>query len=216
MDVQDTTDNQTQSTNGNETSKGITPEAFAEVRASAKRLEAQNKKLAEDYAAATKRIQEVEKAKLEGSGDFKKLWEQERIMREELESKLTETKSSFVLTQKHFAAKDALIKAGLLPEALKMLDKETFDSIDVAIQNDRFEVKGTETLVAQWKQEYPFLFKNEKSAPNVNTGGTSGKAGPTGAVTADELYKIERKFGGRSDEYKTAVLQFAQSKVKNK
>lgn len=195
----------------------ITAEQFAEMSAATKRLEAQNKKLSEDYTAAQKRIAEVEKAKLEGSGDFKKLWETERDARAELEGKLAETKSSFVLTQKHFAAKEALLKAGLDPGALKMLDKETFDSLEVEIKNDRFEVRGAETLVTQWKQEYPFLFKAAAKAPNVNTGGTghSGFTG-TGEVTADELFKIERKFGGRSKEYTEAAMKFAENKAKNR
>lgn len=194
----------------------ITAEQFAELSANTKRLEAQNKKLSDDYNAAQKRIAEVEKAKLEGSGDFKKLWETERDSRAELEAKLAETKSSFVLTQKHFAAKEALLKAGLDPGATKMLDKETFDSLEVEIKNDRFEVRGAETLVAQWKQEYPFLFKTERSAPNLNTGGTghSGFSSGGGEITATELFTIERKFGGRSKEYTEAATKFAAQKAK--
>lgn len=193
----------------------ITPEQFAETQAAVKRLEAANKKLAEEYSAAQKKLADAEKAKLEGSGDFQKLWETERKTREEVEAKLAETKSSFVLTQKHIAAKDALIKAGLIPDAMKMLDRETFDALDVTIANDRFEVKGTDTLVAQWKQEYPFLFKSAAQPPNVNTGGVGSTYGGGGAdITADDLFKVERKFGVRSTEYKNAVIQFTQTKAK--
>lgn len=194
----------------------ITPEQFAELTATAKRLEAANKKLSDDYAAAQSKIKEIEKAKLEGAGDFKKLWDDERSLREAAEAKLTQTKSSFVLTQKHFAAKEALVKAGLNPEALKMLDKETFDTLDVAIHDDRFEVKGTETLVAQWKQDYPFLFKTASNPPNVNSGGTGagGQGGGGKDLTAGDVFEIERKFGQRSKEYKEAVVSFAAAKAK--
>lgn len=195
---------------------GPTAEQYAEVTATAKRLEAANKKLMEDFTATQAKLKEIEKTKLEGAGDFKKLWEDERKLREELESKNTEIKEKFVLTQKHMAAKDALVKAGLMPEAMKMLDRETFDDLDVSINDSRFEVKGTETLVAKWKQDYPFMFKSEKTAPNVNTGGTGNAAAAgTGVMTAAKLYEIERKskLGARDPEYQKAVAEFAKQRL---
>lgn len=203
---------------GDDQNKGPTPEQFAEAMNAVKRLEAANKKLTDDFNSAQTKLKDIEKAKLEGSGDFKKLWEDERKLREESESKLTELKSNFVLTQKHIAAKDAFIKAGMNPEAMKLLDRESFDDLDVSVNDSRFEVKGTETLVAKWKQEFPFMFKTEKTAPHVNTGGTGGgNPSNTGPMTAAKLFEIERKskLGSRDPEYQKAALEFAKQRAQS-
>lgn len=190
------------------------PTAILEMQTTLKKMQtdlANAKKEADEFK---RKAAELEKAKAEGAGDFKTLWEQERKLREEFEAKYQDTTSAFLQTQKHSAATEALVKAGLMPDAMKILDKETFDELQVEINEGRMKVNGVETLVSKWKQDYPFLFKNERPAPNVNTGGTGGGAAPSaGEITATKLYEIERKHGIRSTEYRQAAEQFFKTKA---
>lgn len=82
-----------------------------------------------ELAAVTKKLNDAEAAKLEASGNFKKLWEEERKQREELETKLKANTSAFVETHRRAAAKDALIKAGLRPDAIKLIDSVGVDGL---------------------------------------------------------------------------------------
>lgn len=185
----------------------------AELQATLKKLQADLAKVNAEKADLAKKAADLERAKAEGAGDFKSLWEVERKQREELEAKLQDTTAAFIQTQKHAAAKDALVKAGLNPDAMRILDKESFDELQVEIQDKRMQVLGTETLVEKWRKEYGFLFKNERPTPTVNTGGTGNGANFSGGeITAQKLYEIERKHGSRSKEYTDATLAYFNQK----
>jgi len=164
-----------------------------------------------ELQAVTKKLNEAEAAKLEASGNFKKLWEEERKQREELETKLKANTSAFVETHRRAAAKDALIKAGLRPDAIKLIDSVGVDGLEVEVTDGEFKVLGTETLVSKYRQEFPFMFTSQ--APNVNAGTGASKTGQSsGAVSKNDLWAIEKKYGSGSQEYRSAVMSLMAQK----
>lgn len=168
-------------------------------------------KLKRELQASTKKLNDAEAAKLEASGNFKKLWEEERKQREELETKLKQNTSAFVETHRRAAAKDALIKAGLRPDAIKLIDSVGVDGLEVEVTDGEFKVLGTETLVSKYRQEFPFMFTS--NAPNVNSGTGASKTGQSsGTVSKGDLWAIEKKYGSGSQEYRSAVMNLMAQK----
>jgi hypothetical protein len=168
-------------------------------------------KLKRELQASTKKLNDAEAAKLEASGNFKKLWEEERKQREDLETKLKQNTSAFVETHRRAAAKDALIKAGLRTDAIKLIDSVGVDGLEVEVTDGEFKVLGTETLVSKYRQEFPFMFTS--NAPNVNAGTGASKTGQSsGPVSKGDLWAIEKKYGSASSEYRSAVMSLMAQK----
>ena len=199
---------------GNENKDTITVDpAIEALRVSNQTLE---KRLAEQSKLAletTKKLADLEKQKLEGTGDFKALWETERKTREELEAKNGRLTTGFMLAQKKVAAETALRSAGMNDEALRLLSPSQFDVLQAEVDDSgMIQVKGTETLVADWKKQFPTLFG--KPAPNVNgSTGNGGNLEPK-VFTARDLLDIEKKHGVRSKELRDATDAFMEQKRK--
>lgn len=175
------------------------------------------KKLADQARIAqetTKKLQDLEKQKLEGTGDFKGLWEQERKGREEAEAKAARLSTGFVMAQKKVAATEALRKAGLNEEAIKLLHPTQFDSLVAEVDDStgEIQVKGVDTLVADYRKQFPTLFG--KAPPRVNGGGGGSGDVTDKPVTALDYLAIERKFGPRSPEAKAAHEAMIEQKKK--
>lgn len=164
------------------------------------------------------RLEALEKTKSETTGDFKSLYEKEKIARDELNGKYEGLKSSMVLTEKYKAASAALIKAGMNPEAMKLLDKEDFNEIEVeATSQGRFIPHGVDLYVDKFKKEFPFAFQTGKP-PTMNGGGGSGGTTTSGEdVTPAKLFEIEQECKKKKDmkPYYEALEKYKKSKQKN-
>jgi len=170
-------------------------------------------KLKRELADAQKKLRDAESDKLKASGDFKKLWEQERQQREELENKLKKNTQAFVDAQKRSVVKDAMLKAGLRADAMKLVETAQIDELAVDVDDGSFKVLGVETFVSRYKSEFPFMFAKEPGT--VNTGGTGNKNGSTsgtGRVTNADVFAAEKKFGNGSQEHKAVLAKFLDQK----
>ena len=168
-------------------------------------------KATKDLEAVNKKLQAAEAAKLEASGNFKKLWEDERKRVEELEGKLNRNTAAFIETQKRTTLKDQLIKAGMRADAMKLADTIGTDGLEVEVTDQGFTVLGADTVVSKMRQEFPFMFS--QAAPNVNTG-TGNAQAVSGPLSGKDLLAVEMKFGSGSKEYREAVMTFMGQKKK--
>lgn len=170
-------------------------------------------KLKRELADAQKKLRDAESDKLKASGDFKKLWEQERQQREELENKLKKNTQAFVDAQKRAVVKDAMIKSGLRNDAMKLVEQANIDDLAVDVDDGSFKVLGVETFVSKYKSEFPFMFS--KDPGNINTGGTGNRTTTTtsgGPVKSGDVYAAEKKFGTGSQEHKAMLAKFLDQK----
>jgi hypothetical protein len=170
-------------------------------------------KLKRELADAQKKLRDAESDKLKASGDFKKLWEQERQQREELENKLKKNTQAFVDAQKRAVVKDAMIKAGLRNDAMKLVEQAHIEDLAVDVDDGSFKVLGVETFVSKYKSEFPFMFS--KDPGTINTGGTGTRTTTTtssGPVKSGDVYAAEKKFGTGSQEHKAMLAKFLDQK----
>lgn len=170
-------------------------------------------KLKRELADAQKKLRDAESDKLKASGDFKKLWEQERQQREELENKLKKNTQAFVDAQKRAVVKDAMLKAGLRNDAMKLVEQAHIDDLAVDVDDGSFKVLGVETFVSKYKSEFPFMFS--KDPGTINTGGTGTRTTTTtsnGPVKSGDVYAAEKKFGTGSQEHKAMLAKFLDQK----
>lgn len=176
------------------------------------------KQLADQRKAASenaRKLAELERKSLEGSGDFRKLYEDERKLREEAQSKTERLSTGFVLAAKQGAGRDALRKAGMNEEGIKLIGSSQFDALvaDVDDASGEIKVSGTDTFVDDFKKKFPTLFG--KPAPRVNPGGGSGEPNVDGKpITALDYLAIEKKHGPRSQEAKDAWAKMQEQKKK--
>lgn len=170
-------------------------------------------KLKRELADAQKKLRDAESDKLKASGDFKKLWEQERQQREELENKLKKNTQAFVDAQKRAVVKDAMLKAGLRNDAMKLVEQAHIEDLAVDVDDGSFKVLGVETFVSKYKSEFPFMFS--KDPGTINTGGTGTRTTTTtsnGPVKSGDVYAAEKKFGTGSQEHKAMLAKFLDQK----
>lgn len=169
-------------------------------------------KLKQELADAQKKLRDAEADKLKASGDFKKLWEQERQQREELENRLKKNTQAFVDAQKRAVVKDAMLKAGLRADAMKLVEQAQIDDLAVDVDDGSFKVLGVDTFVSKYKSEFPFMFA--KDPGTVNTGGTGnrGISTSTGPVKSTDVFAAEKKFGTGSQEHKAVLAKFLDQK----
>lgn len=173
---------------------------------------ADQKKLA---AENTRKLAELERKSLEGSGDFRKLYEDERKLREEAQAKTDRLSTGFILAAKQNAGRDALRKAGMNEEGIRLISPSQFDSLaaDVDDSSGEIKVSGAETFVDDFKKKFPTLFG--KPAPRVNSGGGAGGDSFEGKeITAADFLAIERKHGPRSKEATDAWAKMQEQKRK--
>jgi hypothetical protein len=179
-----------------------------------KKAASENEKVAADLKA---RLEALEKSKSESTGDFKTLYEQEKSARGELQGKYEGLKTSMVVTEKHKAASAALLKAGMSPEAMKILDREQFNEIEIEhTSQGRMITHGVDLYVDKFKKEYPFAFPAGKP-PTLNNGGGTLPVTDTEEMTPARLFEIEQecKKTKNMKPYYEAVEKFKKSRMKN-
>jgi hypothetical protein len=163
------------------------------------------------------RLEAFDKTQKESQGDFKSLSEQYKTSADEWKSKYEGLKGTMVLTEKYKAASQALLKAGMKPEALKILEKDEFKDLEVeATTSGRFIVHGTDLYVDKFKQEFPFAFGTGQP-PTINNGG-GGAGASEEMITPAKLLEIERAAKAKGDmtEYHKAFKKYAEQRQKLK
>lgn len=108
-------------------------------------------------------------------------------MRHEKEQELKDMFDRVKYSEKFKAASQALTKAGLRPDAMKILERDSLDELQVGTANGRFVVDGVDTFVDRFKSEFDFAFLKEDV--KINAGG--GGAGNTTKQTLTPEYMVE-------------------------
>lgn len=207
-----------QGNQGNEGNGGgqIDDQAIEALRLTNQNLE---KQLADQRKAAaenTRKLAELERKSLEGSGDFRKLYEDERKLREEAQTKAERLSTGFILAAKQSAGREALRKAGMNEEGIRLVSTQQFDSLaaDVDDSSGEIKVSGADTFVDDFKKKFPTLFG--KPAPRVNPGGGSASDVDLDGkqITAMDYLAIEKKHGPRSKEASDAWAKLQEQKKK--
>lgn len=168
-------------------------------------------------------MSDLKKNDLKGKEDYKALWEASEAEKNTLKAETTKLKQSVVLTEKYKAAQSALLQAGLKKEAMKILDRESFDEIVVEWTSEgRILTNGVETYVDKFKKEFPFAFGTAE-APKFNGGGGGAgnpSAGADEEMTPAKIIQLEQKmksFGAKPEDrtaYYDAVKKYQEQKKK--
>lgn len=168
----------------------------------------------------TAQMNELKKNDLKGKEDYKALWEASEAEKNSLKAETTKLKQSVVLTEKYKAASTALMAAGLKKEAMKILDRESFDEIVVEWTSEgRILTNGVETYVDKFKKEFPFAFQTAQAPTFNGGGGGSGGAGGDDEITPAKIVQLEMqmKRTGKAEDrtaYYDAVKRYTEQKKK--
>ena len=165
--------------------------------------EAQEKeaKLAEMQA----KLEELEKKGLEGSQQYKQLYENEANKRKELEGKYSELSTSLVKREKFSAVEQAAIKAGI--RDLSDIDGFDFEGVEIETTNTgRYRVIGAEDWIEGLKKNKPHWFK-DASVANINnsTGNFDNKAPKK--LSATEILELQKKDPEAYKKYMASIFK---------
>lgn len=200
--------------------KVIKPEAYQRALDD---MHAQKRRAAElevKLGELNNQLTELKKNDLKGKEDYKALWEASEQEKNALKAETTKLKSSIVLTEKFKAAQAALLQAGLKKEAMKILDRESFDEIVVEWTSEgRILTNGVETYVDKFKKEFPFAFQEVKPPTFNGGGGGSGAGGGTEEMTPAKVFALEQKMksSGKPEDreaYQAALRQYHEQRKK--
>jgi hypothetical protein len=198
---------------GNPPAPEMVPKAeYEKLQLDLKKFQTDSQKLAEQLTNTNKELLTLKKQQSESQGDFKSLYETEKAAREEWEQKHGKLKENLFFNEKYRAAQSAVVKAGMKTDALKILDSQTFEELQVeTTSNGRFLVHGAETFAEKMKREYGFAFETPK-APNVNGGGGNPPPNNDQELTAAYIVELEKKDPAKYKEMLPKYL--AQRKAK--
>jgi hypothetical protein len=165
--------------------------------------EAQEKeaKLAEMQA----KLEELEKKGLEGSQQYKQLYENEANKRKELEGKYSELSTSLVKREKFSAVEQAAIKAGI--RDLSDIEGFDFEGVEIETTNTgRYRVIGAEDWIEGLKKNKPHWFK-DASVANINnsTGNFDNKAPKK--LSATEILELQKKDPEAYKKYMASIFK---------
>lgn len=206
---------------GQDPSKVIKPEDHQRALDDMHKFKRQAAEFEAKFNELSTQLSELKKNDLKGKEDYKALWEASEAEKNSLKAETTKLKQSVVLTEKFKAAQSALMTAGLKKEALKILERETFDEIVVEWTSEgRILTNGVDTFVDKFKKEFPFAFQSA-AAPTFNGGGGGGSGGSGGEeITPAKIIELEMKMktpGSKQedkDAYYAAVKTYQEQKKK--
>ena len=123
------------------------------------------------------KLKELEEKNLEGSNNYKELWEKERSSKVDIEGKLKSLTGNIIEDKKMSRLKEEALKNGIDEDFLDMLD--AFDTSDILVEttsSGQFIVNGADTWVESLKNTKPKMFK-QKVDPTINnkTGNFDGR-----------------------------------------
>lgn len=153
---------------------------------------------AQKRAELEQKLKDFQKKTLEGSSDFKGLWELERQAKEELARQVEEErqkalslKNMVAYNEKLKAVQKGLLDTGFRKEALSILESESLENVELEITSKgNFNVHGVDTFIESYKKKYGFLFgSNQSSVVNSGGGSTFAEEKP---LTHDYIAQLSR------------------------
>lgn len=171
-----------------------------------------NEKLANDLKT---RLEALEAKQKTESGDFKGLYEQTKAQLDTANAEKTKLKESVVLTQKHSAVQAEVMKLGLKPEFMPILEKESLDSVVFETTSQgRFLVTGADLFAQDFQKRFPSAFA-AATPPVINNGG-GGTPPATGDWDAAKLFALEQECKTKKNmaPYNAAISEYLAQKKK--
>ena len=163
----------------------------------------------------TERLTNLEKKNLKESNDYKTLYEQATEKVSQLEDKNKKMSTSVLYNERYRSVMPELQKAGLIPEANRLLERETLEEIDVeATTNGRFICNGVDDYVRKFKELHPYAFK-KASMSGVNGGGGKSDNSTPKEWTPQNLFALEKKCREKGDmtPWKKAVEEYQRQQA---
>lgn len=153
----------------------------AELRKRQKEEAAEKQRLADELAA-------LKKAGHKTSGDWQKVAEAAEAEAQTWKSKFEKANGAFVNTLVSSRLREEALKQGAKADMVDLIDSMEFDEIEAAIdENNRFNVKGVDTAIANLKKLRPSFFDTAQP-PKFNKGGPSGNAPAGDLASAKQKY----------------------------
>lgn len=176
---------------------GLKREDVEGLKQSKEQILAEKKRLAAEFEAAKKRLEEIDKKtaegeeeKLKAAGEFKALEEKLRAKLAETESAAQQAQAELLATIKRERLHNELTQRGVLPDRVKYALTELDSRIDIERSEAGFAIKVKDGIgdakefdqaVEQLKQKAPFLFGATTTAGSGASG--SGQKQDNGAKT---------------------------------
>lgn len=140
------------------------------------------------------RLGDLEAKGLEEKKDYQSLYEKEKEKRTAAEVERDKVKGWAISTHRFTEVRAEAEKAGIIPAALKDLERLAMDDVEVEVTSTgRFLVNGAKSFVETLKNESPHWFQSTK-VPIINGGG--GGAPPPGdkVLNAHDVVEAERQW----------------------
>lgn len=184
----------------------------ASLRKAQKDAEAERQRIADENAA-------LKKAGHKTTGDWQKVAETAETEAKTWREKHEKAQAAFVNTLVGGKVREEALKQGLKPDLVDLLDSMAFDEIEAGIEDGKFNVKGTDTAIANLKRLRPSLFQ-EAQPPRFNAGGAGT---PPAAKTLEDAknnylaalknrFKDPQKFNQAHLEYQKALSEARKAK----
>ncbi len=123
--------------------------------------------------------------------DWQKIAELKEVEADKYKTESTNIKESYLHDKKLSAVREAALKAGARPEAMKFIEGLSLDDILIeTTSTGKVNALGADQFVGKFKTENSFMFGN-KEAPNLNT--STPKAVFEGEITIDAIMDAHRK-----------------------
>lgn len=163
------------------------------------RFKTQAREANDRISALEETIESLKAQGLKENNDYKALYEATKAKLDEATQKATSLKENVIYSERYRAVLPALQKAGLSPEASKLVEYADLSLLEVEPRNGRFEVHGIDTFVEAFKIEHPYAFRS-KAPATVNSGGATPPAtrGTTDWTPA-KLFAFEKECKAKGD-----------------
>jgi DNA repair ATPase RecN len=166
--------------------------------------------MAEKNEALAKKIQEIENAKLESQGEYRKLYEEQLQKTEQYESKYKDVLGKVVEDKKVSAVRELAMKRNIRPEALEDLNMIDMSGVIVETTDQgRYSVLGADSFVEKLQSAKPHWFTDSK-APNVNNG-TGDFDGKEKTYSSSEVLELQKKDPAKYREIMTKQRHLIRS-----
>lgn len=137
------------------------------------------------------KLDEMERKSLEGSKQYKELYEQTQAKLKQVENEKSSLNQAIVNDKKFSAVEAAAIKAGLRD----ISDLEAFDLEGVEIETTntgKYRVVGAEEFIENLKAKKPHWFK-DTTVSNVNNSTGKFDGGKPKELNASEILKLQKE-----------------------
>lgn len=182
-----------------EESKVVNVEAYESVKNDMHKYKRSYSEAQEKLNQLQSKLEEMETKNLEGSKQYKELYEQTQTKLKQVEQEKLSLNQAIVNDKKFSAVEAAAIKAGL--RDISDLEGFDFEGVEIETTNTgKYRVVGAEDWVESLKAKKPHWFKDQ-SVPNVNNSTGKFDGGKPKELSAQDILKLQKEDPAKYREY---------------